>query len=306
MKIFILFFRTMAILSLMVSFCSFHVNAMEASEGIEKNPEECPICAFEDNEKEGRPKGFLPCFYEICSTCAKKIKECPICRSDPKKLQKMANNLLERKPRDTTLGSGQGGHSDLFRELAFEGLRFAGQGSMDSTDIEWQPEWYRRNEAAATTYLIDDSRGGSNHRQQRAHNGDSDASPIISGENNDAVTNKAIIEGWPLHARELHYGCMQGDLQRVKNILESVDNNYEIVSAPDKDGYTALHCAATRGNKEIILMLINILGQRKGEIQRILSSRNIRGFTPLGLAKLRHNRPDDTTEVIGILELYNK
>jgi ankyrin repeat protein len=98
---------------------------------------------------------------------------------------------------------------------------------------------------------------------------------------------------------------MQRDLNRVRSVLDSVNNKNEIISAPDADGYTALHWAATTRSTEIVLMLIHILAQREGEIQRILSMKTIFNRTPLDLAELSNNNPDDTTEVIRILKFYN-
>lgn len=295
MKIFKIVSSSVISVFFVAAMSSFNINAMEQSPEKIEEKEQCVICTFNYDE-EKRKRHFLPCTHKLCVTCAGKVKKCPFCRSKISE-QKAANigiNVQRESPIPYVPSA-----RDAILEVPFEhNDAFNITACVDAQNVRPVSGSHRAGHSM---------RGNHSHRGMdfvKSSKSVKDTATQQGPESfHSTVRRWVTIQSSP--QEELHFGCMQGNLDRVRLVLCSVENPYEIISAPCEREFTALHWAAARGgNKDIVLMLIEIAKQ-EGKVQDLLSLKTSVGETALDLAILWNNLPHDNTEIIKVLESYS-
>jgi ankyrin repeat protein len=88
-------------------------------------------------------------------------------------------------------------------------------------------------------------------------------------------------------ASRLLYYCSQEDLPSVKSLIREREGGENLVRhAKDKHAWTALHWAASRGNVELVNVLIGAVSTKTRKRKFINKADDIAGFTPLHLAAI--------------------
>lgn len=105
--------------------------------------------------------------------------------------------------------------------------------------------------------------------------------------------------------KKLHAACCVGNLTRIQAILQTADNQYEMISQRDELSKTALHYAVDDrvDHLNIVRLLLDIADQA-GMLHNYLAIRSSFLGTALEAARLRNGHPFDLTAMIELLESY--
>lgn len=104
--------------------------------------------------------------------------------------------------------------------------------------------------------------------------------------------------------QKLQIACATNNLARVQEILQTVDNQYEMISQIDEFGETALHHAVSdSGNLDMVRLLLDIAA-RAGMLHHYIAMQTFGFGTALDLTRLRNGNPFDLTAIIELLESY--